>query len=66
MLAVADFFKQTEPHSPVSYALRQAVRWGRMPLPEFLTEVIPDENVRAELFRRVGLDTKGGNPEETA
>ncbi len=34
LLRVAEFFKRTEPHSPLSYALEQAVRWGRMPLPE--------------------------------
>jgi type VI secretion system protein ImpA len=33
LLQVADFFRRTEPHSPVSYALEQAVRWGRMSLP---------------------------------
>jgi type VI secretion system protein ImpA len=27
---VADFFRRTEPHNPVSYALEQAVRWSRL------------------------------------
>ncbi len=31
LLRVADFFRKTEPHSPVSYALEQAVRWGACP-----------------------------------
>jgi type VI secretion system protein ImpA len=55
LLMVADFFQHTEPHSPVSYALRQAVRWGQMPLPELLTELIPDATVRDGLFRHVGI-----------
>lgn len=55
LLQVAAFFKQTEPHSPVSYALEQAVRWGRMSLPELLTELIPDVNARDQLFRHVGI-----------
>jgi type VI secretion system protein ImpA len=55
LLMVADFFQRTEPHSPVSYALRQAVRWGQMPLPELLTELIPDATVRDGLFRHVGI-----------
>ena len=42
LLQVADYFKRTEPHSPVAYSLEQAVRWGRMPLPELLTELIPE------------------------
>ena len=55
LLQVADFFRRTEPHSPVSYALEQAVRWGRMPLPELLQELIMDDGVRKELFRRTGI-----------
>jgi type VI secretion system protein ImpA len=61
LLRAADFFKRTEPHSPVSYALEQAVRWGRMQLPDLLTELIPDGTTRDELFKRVGIKL----PEET-
>jgi type VI secretion system protein ImpA len=28
LLRVADYFKRTEPHSPLSYTLEQSVRWG--------------------------------------
>jgi type VI secretion system protein ImpA len=55
LLRAADFFKRTEPHSPVSYALEQAVRWGRMDLPDLLSELITDMSVREDLFRRVGI-----------
>jgi type VI secretion system protein ImpA len=55
LLRAAEFFKRTEPHSPVSYALEQAVRWGRMPLPDLLTELIPDLSTREHLFRLVGI-----------
>ncbi len=55
LLQVADFFKRTEPHSPVSYALEQAVRWGRMPLPELLEELIPDYSTREQAFKLVGI-----------
>ncbi len=55
LLKVADFFRRTEPHSPVSYALEQAVRWGRMPLPELLGDLISDSGVRDEMFRRLGI-----------
>lgn len=51
----ADFFRRTEPHSPVSYALEQAVRWGKMPLPDLLSELIPEESVREQLFKLVGI-----------
>lgn len=55
LLQVAEFFRKTEPHSPVSYALEQAVRWGRMSLPDLLNELIADSSAREDLFRRVGL-----------
>ena len=61
LLQVAEFFKRTEPHSPVSYALEQAVRWGRMPLPELWKELIPDETTRDQMFKLVGIQTP---PEE--
>jgi type VI secretion system protein ImpA len=52
---VADFFRKTEPHSPISYALDQIVRWGRMPLPELWTELIGDEAPRKSVFKQVGI-----------
>ena len=55
LLQVADFFRRTEPHSPVPYALEQVVRWGRMSLPELMAELISDESVRDDLARRVGI-----------
>lgn len=55
LLNLADFFRKTEPHTPVSYALEQVVRWGRMELPDLLTELIPDEGSRTQLFRFVGI-----------
>ncbi len=55
LLKVADFFRRTEPHTILSYTLEQVVRWGRMPLPELLTELIPDESPRKGLFRIAGI-----------
>jgi type VI secretion system protein ImpA len=55
LLRVAEFFKRTEPHSPVSYALEQAVRWGRLPLPQLLDELISDDAARGNLFKLIGI-----------
>jgi type VI secretion system protein ImpA len=55
LVKVANYFRRTEPHTPVSYALEQAVRWGRMALPELLSELIPDEDSRKKLFKQVGI-----------
>lgn len=43
---IADYFKKTEPHSPISYILTKAVRWGNMPLEELMMELIPDSSSR--------------------
>lgn len=55
LLRVADYFRRTEPHSPVSYALEQAVRWGRMSLPELMKDLVEDSSVLREVFRRAGI-----------
>jgi type VI secretion system protein ImpA len=55
LLQVAEFFKRTEPHSPVSYALEQAVRWGKMPLPELLMELVPEDAIRVQIFKHIGI-----------
>jgi type VI secretion system protein ImpA len=60
LLKVAEFFRRTEPHNPVSYALEQAVRWSRMTLPELLVELIPDESSRGALFKQVGIRPPAG------
>jgi len=63
ILKIADFFQKTEPHSPVSYGLRQVVHWGRLSLPELLSELIDNEETRDQLFRHVGIQ-KPAEPEE--
>jgi type VI secretion system protein ImpA len=55
LLRVAEYFRKTEPHSPVSYALEQVVRWGRMSLPELLSELVSDTSAREAVFLRTGI-----------
>ena len=50
LLQVADFFRKTEPHSPISYTLEEVVRRGRMSLQELLMELITDEETRRQFF----------------
>jgi len=52
---VSEFFRRTEPHSPVAYSLEQAIRWTRMSLPDLLTQLIPDNGAREEYFRLTGM-----------
>jgi type VI secretion system protein ImpA len=58
---IARFFERTEPHTPVHFALRQVVRWGRMPLPDLLAELIEDDGTRDTLGRLIGLPKKQDN-----
>lgn len=51
---VAQFFKQTEPHSPVPYLVERAIRWGRMPLEEWLRDVIHEEQVVDSIRETLG------------
>ena len=53
--AVAAFFRRTEPHSPISYLVQRAARWGAMPLEEWLQEVIRDDSVLSQLRDTLGL-----------
>jgi type VI secretion system protein ImpA len=52
---VAEFFRRTEPHSPLAYTLEEAVRRGRMTLPELLMEILPDEDTRSQMLSRLGI-----------
>jgi type VI secretion system protein ImpA len=52
---VAEFFRKTEPHSPLSYALEQTVRWGGMSLPELLKDFIDNNDVLNGVYRRMGI-----------
>ena len=64
LMKVAEFFRRTEPHSVVSYALEQVVRWGRLSLPELLVELIPDEGPRKSVFKQVGIKPPEPPPKE--
>jgi type VI secretion system protein ImpA len=54
---VADFFKRTEPHSPVAYLAEKAARWGEMPLHTWLRAVVKDQAALSQLEEMLGLDT---------
>jgi type VI secretion system protein ImpA len=58
---VAAFFRQTEPHSPVAYLAEKAVKWGEMPLHQWLQEVVKDPGSMGHLHELLGIDTHGGS-----
>lgn len=55
---IAAFFKKTEPHSPVSYVLQKAVKWGNMPLHELMSELITDSSSRERFSELTGVENE--------
>ncbi len=56
--AVAAFFRQTEPHSPVAYLADKAAHWGEQPLHVWLRGVIKDDVMFAQLEEMLGARDK--------
>ncbi|MBC7900173.1 MAG: type VI secretion system protein TssA [Saprospiraceae bacterium] len=52
---IAAFFQRTEPHSPVAYLVQRAVKWGNMPLENWLQDVIKDETILFQIRETLGL-----------
>ncbi|MEN3164012.1 type VI secretion system protein TssA [Tistrella mobilis] len=53
--AVAGWFRTAEPHSPIAYTLDEAVRRGRLPLTDLITELIRDETARRDFLIAAGI-----------
>lgn len=54
---ISEFFRKTEPHSPISYVIEKAVKWGDMTLPELISELIPDSSSRHTYSSLTGVTT---------
>jgi len=55
LAAIAEFFRRTEPLSPLSYTLQEAVRRARMSWPELLEEIVPDISQRMQILLSLGI-----------
>ncbi len=55
LVDISEFFRRTEPHSPLSYMLEKAVRWGKLPLSELMRELIPDNASREHYSSLTGV-----------
>lgn len=55
LAAVAEYFRKTEPHSPVAYLVQRATRWGEMPLEDWLNDVIKSKEVLGSVRETLGL-----------
>lgn len=52
---IANYFREHEPQSIIPFALEQVASWGKMSLPELLSELIPEEGPRKNVFKQVGI-----------
>ena len=57
---VADFFRRTEPHSPVAYLADKAASWGELPLHLWLRAVVKDQGTLAQLDEMLGMGSANG------
>lgn len=55
ILRIAVLFRQSEPNSPLSYTLEEAVRRARLPLPDLLRELIPELPARSHVLIGLGI-----------
>jgi len=51
----ARWFRRAEPHSPLGYTLEEAVRRGRLTLPELLQETLQDDTARQSFLTALGI-----------
>jgi len=53
---VATFFSNADPHSPVAYLIRRAIRWSNMSLEELLAELVKDESTLRQIEDTLGTN----------
>ena len=58
---VAEFFRRTEPHSPVAYLADKAAKWGEMSLHDWLQAVVKDGAALAQLDDVLGITRFAGD-----
>ncbi|MBI4854916.1 MAG: type VI secretion system protein TssA [Acidobacteria bacterium] len=52
---VAGYFRKTEPHSPVAFLVERAIKWGEMPLDQWLEEVIKNSEALDQVRETLGI-----------
>ncbi len=55
---IANALQTIEPHSPIPFLLKRAVRLGAMPFPELMRQIIRETGAHDELDRLLGLEPK--------
>lgn len=55
LAVIAEYLKRKEPQNPVSYLVERAVRWSKMPLEQWLGEVVQNDEVLFRLRDTLGI-----------
>lgn len=55
---IQDYFATNEPHSPVTFLLGRAIDWADMPLDQWLSHIIKNEDQLATLSDMIGIQPK--------
>lgn len=53
---VAEYFRRTEPHSPVAYLAEKAAAWANLPLHDWLRQVVKDDTALAHIDELLGVE----------
>ena len=54
---IAAYFERHDPHSLLATQIRNVVRLGRLPLPDYYKELISDGSALQTLFKFVGIES---------
>lgn len=55
---IAEYFRATEPHSPMAGVLDRAIRWGRMPIEQLILELLPEASARQIFSQLTGISAQ--------
>jgi type VI secretion system protein ImpA len=56
---VAEYFRRVEPHSPISYLVARAVKWGDMSFEELIVDLTQNKDVLGHIRETLGLGVDG-------
>jgi type VI secretion system protein ImpA len=62
---VAEFFRRTEPHSPVPYLILRAINWSRLSFDKLLTELVKDQTALQQIHSTLGISDNGESVSHT-
>lgn len=58
---VAAYLRRIEPHSPTSYLIERAVRWGELPLRDLMMDICSDGQGTSPMFDLLGISNTEQN-----